>query len=184
MDQTYNPHEGGDNSGRGHGWEVHYLPKNGIFETTEKFQTTFTQDGGCNIVIRNQILAVGVFSETPSVTTYKFSLCDIDPDSIKIKTWDLHGKDVFDCADPEQVKLHDLDCDSAELVFLTRNGATVINEETVETFTKLTGKDHELRDVSKTNKTLLLADDVRYAQRLVKALRHAVELCGGKRSKF
>ena len=77
-----------------------------------------------------------------------------------------------------------LDCDSAELVFLTRNGATVINEETVETFTKLTGKDHELRDVSKTNKTLLLADDVRYAQRLVKALRHAVELCGGKRSKF
>jgi hypothetical protein len=127
---------------------------------------------------------VGVFSDTPSVTTYKLSLCDIDTDSIKIKTWDLLGKDVFDCADPEQVKLHELNCDNAEVEFMTRNGATVINEEMVKTFMKLTGKDHEFRSVSKTNKAWLLANDVPYSRRLAKALRHAVELCGGQRSKF
>jgi len=27
MDQTYNPHVGGDNFGQGHGWEIHYLRK-------------------------------------------------------------------------------------------------------------------------------------------------------------
>jgi len=27
MDQTYNPHDGGDNLGQGHGWEIHYLRK-------------------------------------------------------------------------------------------------------------------------------------------------------------
>jgi len=54
----------------------------------------------------------------------------------------------------------------------------------VRTFTKLTGKDHELKTVSKTNKCWLIVDDVSYAERLAKALKHAVDLCGGKASKF
>jgi hypothetical protein len=32
IDQTYNPHEGGDNLGQGHGWEIHYLRKGDIEE--------------------------------------------------------------------------------------------------------------------------------------------------------
>ncbi len=183
MDQTYNPHEEGDNPGKGHGWEIHYLRKNNVEEATESFNATFTYDGGCNVITRSETLPVGVFEEMPSVTTYKLNLRDIDPDSIEIKTLDSH-KDVFSCADPEQVKLYDLNCDNAEIQFLTRNGATAINEDSVTTFTKLTGSEHEVRSVSKTNKGYLLVDDVPYAQRLAKALKHAVELCGGKRSRF
>lgn len=62
-------------------------------------------------------MPVGAYSELPSVTTYKFNLHNIDPDSIKIKTYDLH-KDVFSCADPEQVKDYELSCDNGEIVLL------------------------------------------------------------------
>ncbi len=183
IDQTYNPHEGADNLGQGHGWEIHYLKKGNVEEITEKFNTTVTLDGACNVATRSETFPVGVYSETPSVTTYKFNLGDIDPDSIKITTYDLH-KDVFSCADPEQVKLFDLNCDNAEIEFLARDGATSINEDTVSTFTKLTGSDHESRNVSKTTKVWWVVDDVPYSQRLAKALRHAVELCGGQASRF
>jgi hypothetical protein len=183
IDQTYNPHEGGDNMGQGHGWEIHYLRKGNVEEITQKFNTTVTLDSGCNVVTRNETLPVGVYIELPSVTTYKFNLRDIDPDSIKIKTYDLH-KDVFSCADPDEVKLFELNCDNAEIEFRTRNGATVINEDRVATFAKLTGSDHESRSASKTNKSWWLVDDVPYSQRLAKALKHAVELCGGQTSRF
>jgi hypothetical protein len=184
MDQTYNPHEGGDNLGQGHGWEIHYLQKGNLSEeVTEEFNTTFKRDGGCKIIIRSETLPVGVWSDVPSVSTYTVSLCDIDPDTIKVMTYDLH-KDVFSCSDPEQVQLYKLNCNDAEIVFLTRNGATVIDEELVQTFTKLEGKDHELSANSKKNKCWLAVDDAPYAQRLAKALRHAVELCGGKASRF
>ena len=183
IDQTYNPHEGGDNLGQGHGWEIHYLRKDNIEEITEKFNTTVTLDGGCDVTTRSETFPIGVFSETPSVTTYKFNLRDIDPNSITIKTYDLH-KDVFNCADPEQVKDYGLNCDNAEVYFLTRDGATSINEDSRTTFTKLTGSDHESRSVSKTNKGWWVVDDVPYSQRLAKALKHAVELCGGQVSRF
>jgi hypothetical protein len=184
MDQTYNPHEGGDNLGQGHGWETHYLQKGQVEEVTENFKMTFVRLGGCNIVINSETLPRGIFSDTPSTSKYTINLCDIDPGSIKIKTYDLHSKDVFDCSDPEQVKSYELNCNNAEIEFLTRNGATAIGEERVETFTKLTGNSHEFRTASKTNKCWLIVDDVNYAQRLAKALKHAVELCGGKTSKF
>ena len=183
IDQTYNPHEGGENFGQGHGWEIHYQRKGQTEEITEKFKMNFASLGGCNIVISSDTLPEGVYSETPSTYKYTMNLCDIDPGSIKVKTYDLH-KDVFSCADPEEVKLHELNCDNAEIEFLTRNGATAISEEGVKTFTNLTGKDHELMTASKTNKCWLIVDDVPYAERLAKALKHAVELCGGKVSKF
>jgi len=183
IDQTYNPHEGADNLGQGHGWEIHYLKKGDVEEITEKFNTTVTLDGDCNVVTRSETFPVGVYSELPSVTTYKLNLSDIDPSSIRIKTYDLH-KDVFSCSDPEQVKLYDLSCDNAEIEFLTRNGATSINEDRVQTFTKLTGSDHESRNASKTNRCWWVVDDVPYSLRLAKALKHAVELCGGQASRF
>jgi len=183
IDQTYNPHEGGDNFGQGHGWEIHYLRKAQAEEVTQKFKMTFVRLGGCNIAINSETLPEGIYRETPSIHKYKVNLCDIDPDSIKIKAYDLH-KDVFSCADPDQVKLYELNCDNAEIELLTRNGATTISEDGVKTFTNLTGKDHELRTTSQTNKCWLIVDDVSYAQRLAKALKHAVELCGGKPSKF
>ena len=183
IDQTYNPHEGGDNLSQGHGWEIHYVRKGGVEEVSEKFGMTLSRDDSCNIVLHTESPAVGVFSEISSVTTYTLSLCDVDPESIKIKTFDMH-KDVFDCANPEEVKLYDLSRDNAEIEFLTRNGAPTVSVNNVNTYLKLTGSDHEGRNVSKANKAWLLVDDVPYAQRLAKALKHAVELCGGKTSKF
>src|SRR5260370_12290696 len=85
MDQTYNPHEGGDNLGQGHGWEIHYLKKGNVEEITEKFNTTVTLNGGCNIVTRSETVPVGIFSEMYSVTNYKINLRVIDPDAIEIK---------------------------------------------------------------------------------------------------
>lgn len=183
VDQTYNPHEGGDNFGRGHGWEIHYLRKGQEEEVTQKFKMTLDRLGGCNIAINSETLPVGVFSATPSTDRYTMNLCDIDPESIKIKTYDLH-KDVFSCADPEDVRLFQLNCDNAEIEFVTRNGATSVHEEREMTFTKLAGKDHQSKSKSNTNKCWLVVDDVAYAQRLAKALKHAVELCGGEPSKF
>ena len=180
----FNPHEGGDNLGQGHGSEIHYLQKGQIEQVTENFKMTFTRLGGCNIAINSETLPQGIYSDTPSTYKYTINLCDIDPESIKIKTYDLHSKDVFDCADPEQVKLYELNCQNAEITFLTRNGATAISDEGVKTFTTLPGKDHELKTASKTNNGWLIVDDVPYAQRLAKALKHAVALCGGKPSKF
>jgi hypothetical protein len=95
-----------------------------------------------------------------------------------------HELDVFNCADPEQVKAYELSCDNAEIEFMTRNGATTVKEDQVETFLKLTGSDHESRNVSKANRAWLIVDDVPYSQRLAKALKHAVQLCGGKVSRF
>jgi len=111
IDQTYNPHEGADNLGQGHGWEIHYLKKGDVEEITEKFNTTVTLDGDCNVVTRSETFPVGVYSELPSVTTYKFNLSDIDPSSITIKTYDLH-KDAcqFVCGnEPDGMKADQLD---------------------------------------------------------------------------
>jgi hypothetical protein len=55
MDQTYNPHEGGDNLGQGHGWEIHYVRKSSMGEeVTQKFNSTFTHDGRCNLTIHSE----------------------------------------------------------------------------------------------------------------------------------
>jgi hypothetical protein len=183
MDQTYNPHEGGENFGRGHGWETHYLRRGQTEEVTEEFNITFTFTDNCTMVIRSETMPIGIFKEVPSVNKFTLNLCDIDSATIKIKTYDLH-KDVFNCADPEAVKMFELSCDNAEIEFQTRNGATAINEERVQTFVKLTGNDHELKTTSKTNKAWIVVDDVAYSQRVAKALKHAVELCGGTLSKF
>jgi hypothetical protein len=57
IDQTYNPHDGGDNLGRGHGWEIHYLKRDNIEEITQKFNTTVTLDAGCNVITRSETFA-------------------------------------------------------------------------------------------------------------------------------
>jgi hypothetical protein len=174
IDQTYNPHEGGDILGQGHGWERHYTPNPDRTERlAEEFETTFVSNGGCKVTIRSETHPVGVWKKMPSRRTDSFDLADIDPNSIAVKTFDTY-QDVFTCQDPE----------GAEVVFMTRNGATAIKEEYVSTPTKLNGADHEQRSSSKQQKMWLVVDDADYAQRLAKAWKHAVELCGGKPSKF
>jgi hypothetical protein len=185
MDQTYNPHEGGDNFDHGHGTAEHYLvhTREGTEDLTEKFQTTFSRMDGCKIVIHQETFPVGVFKNVYSTTEQTVNLCDVDPTSIKLIRRDLHN-DVFDCADPEAVELFKLNCDSAEIVFRTRNDVLSIKEKAVRTFAELKGPEHEQHTESKTNVGWFNVDDATYAQRFVAAFRHAVETCGGAASKF
>lgn len=185
MDQTYNPHEGGENYGHGHGNETHYLRgKDGLSEDiTQEFHQTFAYKGGCTVVMHHETIPIGVFKNVYTNGDYKFSLCDVDPDSVKIKTYDFH-KDVFNCADPDEVKSYELNCTSAEVEFHTRNEVPGIVEDSVATYAQLTGNDHEAQIHLKSSKGWFIVDDAAYAERFAKAFRHAVELCGGKASKF
>jgi hypothetical protein len=185
IDQTYNPHDGGSNYGRGHGQETHYLEHSDTHteEITEEFHETFTAKADCTIVLHHETVPIGVFKTVYTNGDYTLSLCDVDPDSIKIKTYDFH-KDVFNCADPEQVKLYELNCSSAEVEFHIRNEVPKIKDDAVTTYAELKGKDHEARHDSYASKGWFIVDDVAYAERFAKAFRHAVELCGGKASRF
>jgi hypothetical protein len=150
MYQTYNPHEGGES----HGWEIHYTWNGHTEEVSQKYNQTFTHDG-CKMVTRIETMAEGDYVELPGVSTYTFNLRDIDPNSIALKTYDLHR--TYDCSDPEEVKAHDLSCDSAQISFRTTNDAGTINEERVRTFTKLTGADHESRNTDKASTSWFIA---------------------------
>jgi len=185
MEQTYNPHEGGENFGLGHGNETHYLENKAqqTEEVTQEFHQTLAYKGDCVIVIHHETLPVGVYKSVYDSGDYTLSLCDVDPDSIKITTYDFR-KDVGGCDDPEEVQLFGLDCTSAEIEFHVRNDAPKIKDDSVTTYAELTGKDHETQSHDLMSKGWFLVDDAAYAQRFAKALRHAVELCGGKPSKF
>jgi hypothetical protein len=184
MDQTYNPHEGGENFGQGHGVETHYLAdrNSGTEQITEEYRTNFSHDG-CRVAIHNETMPVGIMKDTFGSTTYTFNLRDIDPDSIKIRVYDFH-KDIGGCDDPNEVNLFQLNCSNAEVEFSTRDGATSVEEDSHTTFAKLEGAEHESESASKTTWAWFDVDDAGYARRFAKALRHAVELCGGKTSKF
>lgn len=77
------------------------------------------------------------------------------------------------------MKTYDLSCTSAEVEFHTRNEVPRIKHDGVTTYAELTGKDHESQYHDMTSKSWFIVDDAAYAERFAKALRHAVELCGG-----
>jgi hypothetical protein len=185
MDQTYNRHDGGENYGLGHGNETHYLENSSLHteDVTEEFRETFAYKGDCNIVLHHETVPIGVFKTVYTNYDDSLSLCDVDPDSIKISKFDFH-KDVFNCSDPEEVELYNLNCNSAEIEFHMRNGVPKIKENSLSTYAELTGKDHNAESHNQQSKEWFIVDDVTYAERFAKAFRHAVELCGGKASKF
>lgn len=185
MDRTYNPHEGGENLGKGHGKQEYFArrPEDHVEEITEVFQDTFTYANACTIAIHSETLPVGIFKTVPAKSDYAFDLHDIDPASVSLKKYDLHNGGLS-CSDPEHVSALGLSCDAAEVEFHTSDEIPAITEDSVTTFTKITGADHESRRHSTTSQGWFIVDDVPYAERFAKALRHAIELCGGKRSKF
>lgn len=178
MDQTYNPHEGTD-FGHGKGTELHYDTHGEVWEA---FNESFTHDG-CKVTIHFETEPRGVRKDMHGTNLETFNLCDIDPQSIKVSTFDSHA-DVFDCSDPEEVQLHRLNCDQAEVTFSTHNTASAIDEESVTIFEQLEGASHLLKGKRKTSSAFFTVNDVEYANRFAKALQHAVELCGGKPSAF
>jgi hypothetical protein len=77
-----------------------------------------------------------------------------------------------------------MNCDHAAMYFKTRNEAGLIDVKSHSVYPGLTGKDHESSSTSKTSNSYLEFDNYDYAKRFAKAFIHAVELCGGKPSKF
>ncbi len=59
-----------------------------------------------------------------------------------------------------------------------------IDEDRLTIYEKLSGSDHEGRDKTKESHANIIVSDVEYANRFAAALKHAVELCGGKPSAF
>jgi hypothetical protein len=185
MERTYNPHQGGENFGLGHGTETHYLEKvqDRTFEITERFQRTLVLKGGCAIAVHHETTPVGVFRTVHSTGDYTLNLCDIDPTTIKLRKPDLH-KDAFSCDDPEQVETFQLNCDTGEIDFRTKDDIQTISDDDVTTYEELTGKDHQAVGHTKQSETAFPVDDLKYAERFMNALRHAIDLCGGQKSKF
>jgi len=158
MDNTYNPHP--DVSGAyGHGRTGWYAPKNGSAHE-EVFVSgsneTFTYDG-CQMTLRVEDDRAAETSKKVYVSlSYSFNL----------------GYSA------------DMDCDHAEIAFKTRPEAPLMDIYSNAIYPELEGSDHESKSSSKANTAYFMVNDVEYANRLMKAFRHAVELCGGKPEPF
>jgi hypothetical protein len=179
MDQTYNPHEGGSNLGRGYGRQIHYLA--GQDKIEQAFNETFAYKA-CKVTLRTEKEPRGVWVDVHGFRSDTFDLSEIDPESIKIHIYDFRGGG--NCADPDEVQRYGLNCQDAEVAFATRNDSPTIDEDSLTIFEQLQGADHEARSKSKESQAVFIIEDAAYAQRFAKAFRHAVELCGGKTSKF
>jgi hypothetical protein len=69
-------------------------------------------------------------------------------------------------------------------VLSTRNEAPLIEAKFKVVYPELKGSDHESKGEEKDHDAYFMVDDVEYAQRFAKALRRAVELCGGLHRPF
>jgi hypothetical protein len=76
------------------------------------------------------------------------------------------------------------DCDHAEVSFVTRSEAPLIDVDVQVIYPNLQGSAHESKYKSKGSRGHFGVDNVEYAARFAKAFRHAVELCGGRPEPF
>jgi hypothetical protein len=190
MDNTYNPHEGVSEA-YGHGKTGWYAPvqqssqASAISEYLVSGSTETFSANGCQISLRFQgNPSASTSAEILNLSLYTFKLGDMNPQSIKVNTYSHMGGFRCENYDPEQLKDYQMNCDHAEITLSTRNAAPLIDEESHATFIKLKGTDHESSSKSRGSSAFFEVDDVEYAARFAKALRKAVELCGGKASPY
>ena len=173
MDSTYNSHIG---TGGSLGHAIRALIDNGTpFKTTVERMAS----NGCDFTL--------TFHESPNMPgtqdmvvdwTDRFNLRDIDPGSLKVlkySSWNVGL--ACDLVQTGQ-------CDTAVIEFETRNQLPLMQTFTHVTFLKIKGPDHESQGSARTFASSFYIDDLVYAPRFVAAFRHAVELCGGRRSTF
>jgi hypothetical protein len=89
----------------------------------------------------------------------------------------------FACGDTAE-EINALNCDHAAMYVSTRNQAGTMTEKFHTSYPKLMGSDHESSNTRKSNSLFFEFDDPAYAKRFAKAFVHAIEICGGKPSKF
>lgn len=179
MDNTYNSHTEVVGS-YGHGSTGSYRKgENGQPDSLESgYDQSFTHRGcQVNVTIKeNPSAELG--KDMLSDDTISFNLGDLNPASIKVSPRTHYGG--IACADylPDEI------CDWAEITVKTHNEAPLVQVNTHLIFPKLTGKDHDVFSPTKDSGTYFEVEDVEYAQQFAKALRHAIELCGGKPESF
>ncbi|MGA8086714.1 MAG: hypothetical protein WCA10_05360 [Terracidiphilus sp.] len=168
MDNTYNPHVG---ISAGHGTSGYYTQQDGKHILASGTTDTFKNDE-CNFEIEVKDNPSSVHSEMLSTNHYSFNLRDLDPASVKVKTYTHDGGIGCDIA-PDEV------CDWAEMEATTRNSRPVVMCQTHAVFAKLTGKDHDNSYTSKGVDVYLGFDNPEYAKKFASVFQDAVRRCGG-----
>jgi len=172
MDSTYNPHQGGSS---GYGL-VQLITTNGT--VGHQYNDIFSYVN-CQMTLTAQEIFFNNRSPIMIVTTIKkFNLSDIDPSSFSISKTDSQAYGM-DCGLSPL-----LTCDTEELDFETRNQKPLMDKNIDSIFPALTGSNHENKNSEKTFVASFHFNDVKYADRFVRAFQHTIELCGGQPSPF
>jgi hypothetical protein len=174
MDNTYNPHEDSFGHGRS-GWYTH---KDGREVLAHGTTDSFKNDG-CSFEIDIKDNPWAANNDIVSEYRYSVNLRDLDPDSVKAKTFTHFGGLGCEGLTPEDIASMNSTCDYAEMEATTRNSRPVVTSQTHSVFTKLTGKDHDNSYTSKGASVYLGFDDPDYAKKFAGVFQDAVKRCGG-----
>jgi hypothetical protein len=181
MDNTYNPHEGVSGS-HGHGKTGWYnRVEHGSDVLASGNIQTFKSDG-CSFELHGEDNPEDlVHKKLVNKWQFNFSLHDLDPDSMKVKTYSHYGG--FDCEEmgTEALESTGNKCDYAELTIVTRNSAPLVKEVWQSTYPNLTGNDHQSASTKKATEVWFVIDDVEYAKKFADVLKDAIKRCGGTR---
>lgn len=180
MNNTYNPHK--EVSGAiGHGETGWYSFSKETNTDVLQFGSneTFSSDG-CKLTIKDEPnKAARLLREIHNESIDRVDLRDIDPNSLKVKTYSHYGG--FECAQYSNAEREkeNMVCDHAKLVAKTRNEEPLVSIESKKVYEKLNGKDHEAFGKDKASSIQFEFDDIEYANKFANVFRDAVKLCGG-----
>lgn len=162
----------------GHGTSGWYIRKEGQ-ERLASGTVDAVKNDGCNFEIDVDDNPHVVDDSILSRFQYRFSLRDIDPDSVKVRTFSHFGGIGCEGFSEEELASQNMVCDFAELDAMTRNARPVVERKMHTVYAKLTGKDHEQSDTSEGNEVYLGFDDPEYAKKFADVFKDAVKRCGG-----
>jgi hypothetical protein len=180
MNNTYNPHTG-VSMAYGHGRSGWYIRgSNGGDEKLSSGTIDFFKNDGCSFELHiDDDPAGSVNNEVLHSMILKFNLRDIDPDSVKVKTFSHYGGMRCEDYTPEQIESIHLNCDYAEMTAFTRNAKPLVQEESRTTFLTLIGEQHETSSSDKGTEVFLGINDPEYAKKFAGVFQDAVKRCGG-----
>jgi hypothetical protein len=178
INQTYNP-DPDKISYKNHGVFDSQTVEKGIYVTLDRKRTTLRLDGCAATIEEKQDPNLRMSTDVHLVSeTETFNLGDIDPTRIKIEKV-ASTADAMLCDDAPTST-----CDEADIGLHTRNQKEAIKSHRVMEYPKLTGADHMSVTDSMGDSAFLFVNNLEYLPRLVTALKHGIELCGGKPSSF
>jgi len=179
IDNTYNPHDGVSGS-NGHGKTGWYNHAKGNSDVLASGVIETLKSDGCRFEIRAEDdPSDNVHKEMINSWVYKFNLRDLDPESVKTKSYTHYGG--FDCEAfaPGELEAAGNRCDYAEMTVLTRNAQPVVQEDWHSLYPKLTGVDNQSSSSKKATEIWLSIRDLDYAKKFSAVFEDAIKRCGG-----